>query len=446
MPPKLPGGSSPRGRGGNVGRKLIAIVVGLTMLIALLVVVCAMALFARKIRDIEKGCGDPSLTQATPVSTSIDLGSGPDAPGAGNPPRNFIPAYFAAANQPDAQLGPLGPYVLMGIHQVESGFGRSTLDGVHAGANFLGCCKGPFQFYDKPGEWSTWLAKSPVSGKPYARDGDSDGNADIYNNIDSMFAAGALLYASGAPGDWKGALFSYNRSTAYGEEVLEHARYYEAHVTPPGAGKPPPAHGDPDFELPEKPKAEPDEQPDPAADAQANATLASLSSDCSAEPEELVAAVDGGPYTPPLTGGYIISTPFWEWREDDLGSYNHEGVDLAIDEGTPIHAIGDGTVRIAGVVSGYGNYTCIDHTQGMDSCYGHQSRIDVQVGDKVKRGQVIGLVGTTGFSTGAHLHFEIHLNEAPVCPANYVGMDPSVWCEPNAPGFNAKPDTGAQPA
>ena len=88
----------------------------------------------------------------------------------------------------------------------------------------------------------------------------------------------------------------------------------------------------------------------------------------------------------------------------------HPGVDFGAPLGTPIHAAGDGIVAFAGVESGYGNYTCINHGNGIATCYGHQSVLMVKVGDQVKQGQVIGLVGSTGYSTGPHLHFEVRIN------------------------------------
>jgi murein DD-endopeptidase MepM/ murein hydrolase activator NlpD len=88
----------------------------------------------------------------------------------------------------------------------------------------------------------------------------------------------------------------------------------------------------------------------------------------------------------------------------------HPGIDFGAAIGTPIHAAGDGAVVYAGVESGYGNYTCINHGGGIATCYAHQSVILVKVGDQVKRGQVIGLVGSTGYSTGPHLHFEVRIN------------------------------------
>ncbi len=443
-PPKRRSGRLKRLADAARRRPWLVGIVSLPALAAVMVVViCSMVLLARNMQTAAKGCGDPqSGAGASTASYSTDLSAHGDTPGPGEPPLNFIDAYFAASNQPDAKLGPEGPYVLMGIHRIESGFGRSTKVGVHSGVNEFGCCKGPFQFYDIPGDWSTWLAKSPVSGKTFARDADSDGKADVYNNFDSMFAAAALLYASGAPGDWKKALFSYNRAVWYGEDVLRHAHEYEATVKPPaGAKVPPPAHGDPDSKLPAKPDAPADASPDSP-----DATLVAQSSSCGAGSDsELVATTSGGPYSPPMAAGsYTITTQFWTWR----GSYNHEGADLAAPEGTPIRAIGDGKVTIAGPYDpdGYGTYICIEHTQQLKSCYGHPSRVDVHVGEMVKRGQVIGAVGQEGNSTGPHLHFEVFLDGAAQCPANYVGTSPKEWCTTSAPGFNAKPETGAQPA
>jgi len=69
---------------------------------------------------------------------------------------------------------------------------------------------------------------------------------------------------------------------------------------------------------------------------------------------------------------------------------------------------------------GYGNYTCIDRGAGFSTCYAHQSAVLVQVGQQVAQGQLIGLVGSTGASTGPHLHFEVRINGEPVDPAPYL--------------------------
>jgi len=87
----------------------------------------------------------------------------------------------------------------------------------------------------------------------------------------------------------------------------------------------------------------------------------------------------------------------------------HAGIDLALPSGTPIHAAAAGTVTKAGdAYDGYGNSVFIDHGNGYLTHYAHQSRLAVTVGQKVKAGQVIGYEGSTGDSTGPHLHFEVH--------------------------------------
>jgi murein DD-endopeptidase MepM/ murein hydrolase activator NlpD len=95
-------------------------------------------------------------------------------------------------------------------------------------------------------------------------------------------------------------------------------------------------------------------------------------------------------------------------------------MDIAAPTGTPIHAADGGRVAIAGPTGGYGNYTCIRQTSSLSSCYGHKSRIDVHVGQSVSHGAVIGAVGSTGFSTGPHLHFEARANGTPTNPLRYL--------------------------
>lgn len=98
----------------------------------------------------------------------------------------------------------------------------------------------------------------------------------------------------------------------------------------------------------------------------------------------------------------------------------HQGLDIGAPSGTPIRAAGGGTVILAGWTGGYGNYTCIDHGGSVSTCYGHQSAIHVSVGQRVSQGQVIGLVGNTGYSFGAHLHFEVRVNGVATQPLNYL--------------------------
>jgi murein DD-endopeptidase MepM/ murein hydrolase activator NlpD len=98
----------------------------------------------------------------------------------------------------------------------------------------------------------------------------------------------------------------------------------------------------------------------------------------------------------------------------------HAGIDLAAPEGTPIRAADSGRVIIAGWTGGYGNYTCISHSSSLSTCYGHQSRYATSAGANVSKGQVIGYVGNTGHSFGAHLHFEVRVNGNPVDPMGYL--------------------------
>jgi murein DD-endopeptidase MepM/ murein hydrolase activator NlpD len=98
----------------------------------------------------------------------------------------------------------------------------------------------------------------------------------------------------------------------------------------------------------------------------------------------------------------------------------HPGLDLGAPYGTPIHAAAAGTVVWCGWESGYGNFVVIDHGGGIATAYGHQSRIAVSCNEQVAQGQVIGYVGSTGFSTGAHLHFEVRVNGTPVDPLGYL--------------------------
>ena len=97
----------------------------------------------------------------------------------------------------------------------------------------------------------------------------------------------------------------------------------------------------------------------------------------------------------------------------------HTGLDLGCANGAPIHAAGSGTVNAAGVRGGYGNAVVIDHGDGLATLYGHQSRLAVSAGQQVSEGDVIGYVGSTGYSTGPHLHWEVWVNGTPVDPMGY---------------------------
>lgn len=98
----------------------------------------------------------------------------------------------------------------------------------------------------------------------------------------------------------------------------------------------------------------------------------------------------------------------------------HNGVDMSAGHGQAIKAGGSGRVILASVYGGYGNTIIIDHGGGMTTLYAHQSSFAVSYGDQVDAGQVIGYVGSTGLSTGPHLHFEVRILGSPVNPANYL--------------------------
>ena len=100
----------------------------------------------------------------------------------------------------------------------------------------------------------------------------------------------------------------------------------------------------------------------------------------------------------------------------------HAGVDLAATAGTPIHAAADGRVLRAGWHGGYGQEVELSHAGGLETRYGHMSRIAANIGEVVRKGQVIGWVGATGLATGPHVHFEVMKNGRPVNPLN-VKMD-----------------------
>ena len=127
---------------------------------------------------------------------------------------------------------------------------------------------------------------------------------------------------------------------------------------------------------------------------------------------------EGGPgsFSWPVTG--TITSPFG-WRSNPFGGSPefHQGLDIAAPSGTTVTAAAGGTVIMAQWYGGYGNYILIDHGGGYSTGYGHLSAIYVSNGQSVSRGQAIGAVGSTGQSTGPHLHFEVRINGKPVDPA-----------------------------
>ncbi|MEB3216956.1 MAG: peptidoglycan DD-metalloendopeptidase family protein [Nostocales cyanobacterium 94392] len=120
------------------------------------------------------------------------------------------------------------------------------------------------------------------------------------------------------------------------------------------------------------------------------------------------------------SNGYI-SSPYG-WRSHPLLGYRrlHTGMDFAAGYGSTIRAADSGTVIYSGWYGGYGKTVIINHGKGITTLYGHSSQLYVQEGESVKRGQAISAIGSTGLSTGPHLHFEVRKNGTPVNPADYL--------------------------
>ena len=110
----------------------------------------------------------------------------------------------------------------------------------------------------------------------------------------------------------------------------------------------------------------------------------------------------------------------------------HQGIDFSAPRGTAIQATGDGVVEaVKYKKSGYGIHVIIDHGYGYKTLYGHMSKVDVQTGQKIKKGQKIGSVGSTGTSTAPHCHYEVHYKGKAVNPIDYVldGLTPKEYQE-----------------
>lgn len=112
--------------------------------------------------------------------------------------------------------------------------------------------------------------------------------------------------------------------------------------------------------------------------------------------------------------GTLTSGFGWRWGR------MHEGIDLAVASGTPVVASAAGTVIVAGWLGGYGNLVVVDHGNGVSTAYGHNTSVTVGVGQSVAQGQLIAYSGSTGHSTGPHVHFEVRINGSPVDPMGYL--------------------------
>jgi len=131
--------------------------------------------------------------------------------------------------------------------------------------------------------------------------------------------------------------------------------------------------------------------------------------------------------TPAIAPVRGILTSGFGYRSDPMthGPGVHQGVDIAAAPGQPVHASADGIVVHAGEATGLGMAVFVAHGYGLSTRYGHMSRVDVRPGQRVRRGDVVGLVGNTGRSTGYHLHYEVRLDGEPVNPLGYIFDDSS---------------------
>jgi murein DD-endopeptidase MepM/ murein hydrolase activator NlpD len=131
------------------------------------------------------------------------------------------------------------------------------------------------------------------------------------------------------------------------------------------------------------------------------------------------------PNSSPIGAAYNSSS--YGWRIDPFNGNKafHEGLDFTANTGTPIRAAADGIVSLAELTHAYGNMVKIDHGAGLETRYAHASKLLVHAGERVVKGQVVALVGSTGRSTGPHLHYEIRLNGNALDPRQYLQKNAS---------------------
>ncbi|MDR0753425.1 MAG: M23 family metallopeptidase [Holosporaceae bacterium] len=143
-------------------------------------------------------------------------------------------------------------------------------------------------------------------------------------------------------------------------------------------------------------------------------------------------------FVPPLKGRLRVSSPFGNRKHPVYGrNHCHMGVDLSAPYGTPVYAVFDGVVTRASRYHRYGNCVDVRHASGYSSRYGHLSRYTVRCGARVKKNQLIGYIGTSGTSTGAHLHLELAKNKKVINPLSVKMIPDEVTIIPNMKGFNA---------
>jgi murein DD-endopeptidase MepM/ murein hydrolase activator NlpD len=213
-----------------------------------------------------------------------------------------------------------------------------------------------------------WMQFMPATWQRYGLDGNGDGRRDPADPADAIPAAAAYLRASGAPTDWYSAVFAYNHADWYVRRVRDLADGYQGTCA---------------------------------------LTAAPVST-------------GGGTLAWP-TSVRTITGVFGEPRP----GHRHAGIDIAAPHGAPVVASADGIVALVYETAqsgGYGNYVCLEHGPSLRTCSAHLSAVYVRAGQTVGQGQVIGAVGNTGHSFGAHLHFEVRVAPGwrPVDPVGYL--------------------------
>jgi murein DD-endopeptidase MepM/ murein hydrolase activator NlpD len=161
----------------------------------------------------------------------------------------------------------------------------------------------------------------------------------------------------------------------------------------------------------------------PALDTASVEMLESRAARLEADMRQYEAAIKERARIPSLWPVEGESTDSFGFRGNPFGggsSEFHPGQDIAAPRGTPVLAPADGTVVQAGWQNGYGQTIVIDHGNGLTTRYGHLSKLEVTAGQEIKRGDELGQVGSTGRSTGPHLHYEVRIGDLPVSPLHYL--------------------------
>jgi murein DD-endopeptidase MepM/ murein hydrolase activator NlpD len=294
------------------------------------------------------------------------LGGSPSAYATAEIPPGCLQIFLAAQREYGVAWN-----VLAAVAKVESSFGANMGPSSQGAVGFMqfmpttwSGSANPYARDDpRSPAWDTDPERIKQYGG-YGTDADGDGRADPFNPWDAVFAAAKFLKANGFDADVRRALWQYNHADWYVARVLEAASSYSFEMLPGAAAK------------------------------------------CLPVPK----------------GAFSVSSPFGYRPDPFTGQLAfHEGIDIPAPEGTPVFAVDAGRVTMAGWSGGYGLAVIIDHGS-CKTLYGHLSEKAVSLGSAVEAGQVIGAVGSSGRSTGAHLHFGVSVNGKWCNPEEYLGV------------------------